>query len=84
MPTCGKVGETKAEVGPDGGGMVEDVLRDDAVDARGGPLVCGFGDGGTEFRSGGIFEASDIVDVGVRELNYYLRGRGWFGVWARV
>jgi hypothetical protein len=36
--------------------MVEDVLREDEVETRGGALICGFGDGGTELRSGGIME----------------------------
>lgn len=58
MLACGTTGEVRAE--PDGGGMVDDVLRDDAVDALSGALVCTFGDGGTEFRSGGIFESYDI------------------------
>ncbi len=66
MLACGTTGETKAE--PDGGGMVDDVLRDDAVDAlrESGALVCTFGDGGTEFKSGGMFEACGIAAPSLR------------------
>ena len=54
MVACGSMGETKVEWVDDGGGMVEEVLRDDEVDTRGWTLTCGLGDGGTELRSGGI------------------------------
>lgn len=60
MLACGRVGETKVEwVDDGGGGMVEEVLRDDEVDTLGWTLTCGLGDRGTELRSGGI-----IFDVG--------------------
>lgn len=34
--------------------MTDEVLREREVDTCGGTLNCGFGDGGTELRSGGI------------------------------
>jgi hypothetical protein len=54
MVACGSVGETKDEGGAEGGGLVEEVLREEEDDTRGGALVCGLGEGGMEFRSGGI------------------------------
>lgn len=60
------MGETNVEWVADGGGIVEEVLRDDAeVDTRGGTLTCGLGDGGTELRSGGIVVSILVVLLAV-------------------
>lgn len=39
---------------------MEEVLREEGFDTRGGALDCGLGDGGTEFRSGGMVDARAV------------------------
>lgn len=36
--------------------MVDEALGEDELDGRAGTLVCGLGDKGTEFRSGGMID----------------------------